>query len=43
MSFVCKICGEEHQDNERSHDNVCIYCDLNLLNDAFSKDPQLFK
>lgn len=42
MSFICNICGEEHSEDERSHDSICIYCDLNLVNDANIDDPQLF-
>ena len=41
MSFICSICGEEHTEEERSHD-VCIYCDTTLVHDANIDDGQLF-
>jgi hypothetical protein len=42
MSFICKICGEEYAEDERSHDDVCIYCDTTLIDDALKHDGQLF-
>ena len=42
MSFICRICGEEHTDDKLSHDDVCIYCDTTLVDDANLKDGQLF-
>ena len=37
----CETCGEWHPDNEFSHNEICIYCDLNLFKDEFSEDSQL--
>lgn len=33
MDFICSICGEEHTEDERSHDNICIYCDTNVIDE----------
>jgi hypothetical protein len=42
MTFICSICGEVKDDSELSHDDVCIYCDLNIMHDANIEDGQLF-
>ena len=38
MSFICKICNTEYEDDELSHDDVCIYCDLNIVDDIHSEN-----
>jgi len=40
--FTCSICGEEKTEDERSHDDICIYCDLNIVDDKVKDDSQLF-
>ena len=42
MTFICRICGEERMEMDRSYEDVCIYCDIALTDDANKDNPQLF-
>ena len=42
MTFICSICGEEKEENERSYDDVCIYCDTTIVDDSLQDKGQLF-
>jgi len=41
MSFACIICGQERDDNDLSHDSICIYCDNALMDDFHQDEGQL--
>jgi hypothetical protein len=34
----CKICGEYHHEDNMSIEDVCIFCDVNIIHENHSKD-----
>jgi hypothetical protein len=42
MTCICRICGEEHDDDEYFEDGVCIYC-IDNMNFNYFHGGKLFR
>jgi len=39
---ICRVCGEDYEEDQMATDDVCINCDCAIVHDAMIDDGQLF-